>query len=309
MGYNLYTDGSYMIDDGIAGYGGYIIGRTKTMLTFSEQIQEPKHFKWHERAALKRGLELAIEKGIKILTCYTDDKRLAEQSQVLQQKNTDNEDNFLNEIVELKRHFEKIKFIHIPREQNKKADKLSRQAIENIKIYIKNPNINIVTSNDSQAEFTNYLVFHANANINVYYITKNKENNILDKKLVKQIIDKGTDLRCFVNTVTEVLKEFSTIPNLVISTYKSSGKILEQILQGTRDISEAKREVRDLEIQLTLCKNIHYHNDSTIIQSIIEPKILPYPKTKEDILKAIKKINNSNHQNENNTLTNNIKAP
>lgn len=125
--YKLYTDGAYQPDVSIAGIGGYLTdSQGNTIFEFSHPITDSTHFKYHEAIALTYGLKKALEHGVEHLSCFADDVSIRNifnkeiLSDVSAQANP-----FRKDIFELKNKFKSIHFNHLPRTNNKKADKLA----------------------------------------------------------------------------------------------------------------------------------------------------------------------------------------
>lgn len=71
-------------------------------------------------------------KSIKYLKCYLDSELVVKQlNGEYKMKNEDLKPLF-NKIIDLKRNFLDITFNYIPREENKSADKLVNNALDNI---------------------------------------------------------------------------------------------------------------------------------------------------------------------------------
>jgi len=118
---SLYFDGSSK-NPGKSGAGIYIkeldISKSKylgPMLTNNEA----------EYMALIFGLEVAKSLSIKELNVYGDSKLVIMQSQGLWKINHEHLRKLNKQVKDLSSSFDKITFNHIPREENKIADKLS----------------------------------------------------------------------------------------------------------------------------------------------------------------------------------------
>ncbi len=131
--FQLYTDGSHMMEYNKAGIGGYLLSpQGKVVMEFSETIKDDTMLAKHEIMALEKGLLEASRMGISNLICYTDLEKMAE---ILNIRNPTMRAGYvqtnpaLERVNILLRRFEKIQFKYIPREQNKRADRLSRQVL------------------------------------------------------------------------------------------------------------------------------------------------------------------------------------
>lgn len=131
--YKLYTDGSYLDKQGIAGFGGYIkaTGGEKVLI-FSELVTNPHYHTHHEICGLIHGLNKCVELGIKEVKCYLDAKSVADLANI---KTPDKRKKFIQRLslaqnlYDVLDKFENVTVTHIYREKNKEADKLSHVAI------------------------------------------------------------------------------------------------------------------------------------------------------------------------------------
>jgi len=125
--YELYTDGAYQPDVEIAGIGGYLLDPSgNSIFEFSQPITDKKLFKYHESIALIHGLKKALEYGVNDLLCYSDDvsfRNIFNSDEL--SENGSKANPFRKEIFELKNQFQNILFNHLPRNLNKRADKLA----------------------------------------------------------------------------------------------------------------------------------------------------------------------------------------
>lgn len=125
--YHLYTDGAYQPDVSIAGIGGHLTdSQGNTVFEFFKPITDPTHFKYHEAIALTYGLKKALEHGVEHLNCFADDVSIRNifNKEVLSEISAE-ANPFRKDIFELKNKFKSIQFNHLPRTNNKKADKLA----------------------------------------------------------------------------------------------------------------------------------------------------------------------------------------
>lgn len=128
--YQLYTDGSHMPLYNMASIGGYILSPQGQLIEeFSQLLQENETFAHHEVMAVEKGLKIAISHGIKKIDCYSDSSSISNMMS-MENKNTYIENTpYFKNIVEIAKNFEEINFHYLPRKENKKADKLSRQPL------------------------------------------------------------------------------------------------------------------------------------------------------------------------------------
>lgn len=125
--YKLYTDGAYQPDVDIAGIGGHLEDpQGNTVFEFFDQIHDKSSFKFHEVIALTYGLKKCLEFGIKNLECFSDDVSIRNlfNKEILSDISVAN-NPFRKDIFSLKKDFDHIQFYHLPRTNNKKADRLA----------------------------------------------------------------------------------------------------------------------------------------------------------------------------------------
>lgn len=192
--HTLYTDGSHASVINIGAIGGYLLdSKNKEVWHFSESIyQDLQH---HELKAIEYALNKCLQSNITSLVCYTDS--LSCVKDLNRRNKRDKLDNYsllLNKILDTLQKFENIKFHHIPREQNKKANFYARRILTNItkhnprvkiyqnlfpsKYYVKNKNIYCIE------QFTNKTVFNSVKNNTYQYFVfdlyREQEDNTLD---------------------------------------------------------------------------------------------------------------------------------
>lgn len=129
--YKLFTDGSYQSEDKIAAIGGYLLDpENNVVFEFSQQINDPLHYSFHESVALIHGLKKSLEHNVEHLQCFSDDASMRKLlnkeflTDISSQANP-----FREEIFDLKKQFKAIVFNYLPRKENKKADKLAGKVL------------------------------------------------------------------------------------------------------------------------------------------------------------------------------------
>ncbi len=131
--FRLYSDGNYFPRAKRSGFGGYIKNQMDEIIAeFSEEIKDKQYIQNFELLGIIRGLQIAQAKGIKNIISHCDDKTTA-----LRLKTIFEEGDFpvpqygkpelYRQIMEIAKSFDSIKFVYIPRGQNKYADMLSRK--------------------------------------------------------------------------------------------------------------------------------------------------------------------------------------
>ena len=131
----IYTDGGSRNNPGIAGAGVYITDEKGNELLTAKKYLGIKTNNWAEYEALIIGLEKAKTLlGSKIETTEVE-IRMDSQLIVRQingqyrVKEPSLKEQFIK-VNNLKINFPKIKFVHIPRKENKEADRLANEAMD-----------------------------------------------------------------------------------------------------------------------------------------------------------------------------------
>lgn len=319
--YKLYTDGSNQNYNKIAGYGGYIEDEFgKKIISFSEVIVDPVLNNNHELLGLKRGLELAIKESITNIICYTDDLNMARLINT-GNLNTLQESNIhpiQKEVIGLKKYFNNIEVLYIPRKQNTEADKLSRKALNQ---YIIDNNINgipdkpyfkcdkLITSNQfkNKEEFIkvnkkieNYIVFsEALSNkLDIYLVKKDINTNTMKHQLIETIDLKQNNQKEMLEIISSTLNKNSNLKECAFFSMSAGSKsqILEDMLRGYGYITPSiKKTIIDFEESINKFDRVFYHRDHKIInylQSIIALKIpnITFEVSPENIVKALREL-------------------
>lgn len=314
--YKLYTDGSYFQLEDIAGFGGYILDPTgKTVLEFSDIIKDPNCFNHHESTGLKRGLELAIEKGIKNIECYTDDQVLAKifsienkKDQAAYLKNT-----ILKDIVKLIDNFDSMTCTYIPRRKNKRADILSRKKIKELKELLPENHIKRYFSSDKidyankyknkemfiveNKTFTDYIVVDCRETIdeiNVYYAKKNLEEKTITSELISSKFSSNKTTPEILETLNDSLEKYTHLGKCVIKFFGGHGTIIEKMVKGEDPLTHSiLKEFERFEAILGNYDRVIYHTDETVLKEALK---LGYPKNEKSIyFKAIKELGDINY--------------
>jgi len=125
----IYTDGGARNNPGPAGIGIVIMDSSRNVIeTYKEYIGE-KTNNQAEYQALIKALELAKEKS-KNLEFYLDSQLVVNQAKGLFKVKNSEIRNLLFKVKTLEQNFTNIAYYFVPREQNKEADKLVNQAID-----------------------------------------------------------------------------------------------------------------------------------------------------------------------------------
>lgn len=133
----LYVDGASDMENGRAGIGGifYLAGKSndekKELYSFSEYIGKATNNEAEYRAFI-RGLEFGQQLNGRDISIFSDSELLVKQINLEYQVKNKRLQKLYREAKELLTMFHSWKINHIPREQNKIADILSKQGLNNI---------------------------------------------------------------------------------------------------------------------------------------------------------------------------------
>lgn len=127
--YTSYTDGGARGNPGPAAIGGVIMDKSKIITEFSEYIGSNTNNQ-AEYLALLRSLNLARENNIERILCYLDSELVVNQLNGMYKVKNDELIIIFNKIKSIIGKFKEVKFSHIPREKNTKADTLVNKALD-----------------------------------------------------------------------------------------------------------------------------------------------------------------------------------
>ena len=126
----IFSDGGARGNPGPAGIGAVLYNEDKKIIAeISHYLGETTNNQAEYRALIA-ALKKARELGGQEIACYLDSELVVKQlNREYKVKNKDLAPLFL-EVYNLSLGFQKISFIHIPREQNSVADRLANEAMD-----------------------------------------------------------------------------------------------------------------------------------------------------------------------------------
>ncbi|KAB3538626.1 ribonuclease HI family protein [Alkaliphilus pronyensis] len=127
----IYTDGGSRGNPGEAGIGVLIQDSEGNILKEISQYIGKQTNNVAEYKALSRGLEAAIDMGLKDVTCFLDSELVVKQIKGEYRVKNEGLIPLYNMIIPLIKKFEAFEISHIRRENNKHADKLANEAMDN----------------------------------------------------------------------------------------------------------------------------------------------------------------------------------
>lgn len=128
--YKLFFDGASRGNPGLGGCGISIEFENKQISIDYKYLGTCTN-NFAEYSALELGLKKAIDLNIKNLLVFGDSLLVINQVNKLWKCNNIHLKKILNNIDHLKLNFTDIKFVHIKREKNLRADNLANKAINN----------------------------------------------------------------------------------------------------------------------------------------------------------------------------------
>jgi len=129
MGYLLQFDGASKSNPGFAGAGAVIYDNGNEIWSQSLFVGLKETNNYAEYKGLILGLTKACEMGIKDLHVQGDSQLIIKQMKGEYKVNSENLLPLFNQAKDLEKNFVSIKYEHIYREKNKRADRLSNDAI------------------------------------------------------------------------------------------------------------------------------------------------------------------------------------
>jgi len=127
--YTSYTDGGARGNPGPAAIGGIIMQNNKKIAEFSEFIGSNTNNQ-AEYLALLKSLRLARENNIEHILCYLDSELVVNQLNGLYKVKNEKLIVIFEKVKSIMGKFKEVKFAHIPREKNAKADSLVNKALD-----------------------------------------------------------------------------------------------------------------------------------------------------------------------------------
>jgi len=130
--YSLYFDGACKGNPGPAG-AGYVLYQGSIEVSYKyEFIGTNETNNVAEYHALVLGLKQSLSYGVRNLTVYGDSLLVINQVTGKFKVNSHKLNKYYEFAVELSKQFESVRFQHIPREKNKRADELANLSLRNI---------------------------------------------------------------------------------------------------------------------------------------------------------------------------------
>ncbi|MCZ0932285.1 MAG: ribonuclease HI family protein [Oligoflexia bacterium] len=128
----IYTDGASRGNPGPCALGLQVFDSKKNLIYEESSYLEDKNTNnFAEYKAVIRAFELAVQNKIQELTLFSDSELLIRQLQKKYKVKSQNIKTLFMECQSFLKQIPQAEFQHIPREQNKGADALANQALDN----------------------------------------------------------------------------------------------------------------------------------------------------------------------------------
>jgi ribonuclease HI len=147
----IYTDGAAAANPGPMGIGIVVFKKGKMLKEVSEYLGNGTNNIAEYKAVIK-ALELALSLGESDVVIRSDSELLIKQVNGKYKIKAAHLKKLKAEVDMLKKNFTNVKFEHIPRERNKRADELSKAALMNVRFL---PARSSTTSSPAICEYIN----------------------------------------------------------------------------------------------------------------------------------------------------------
>ena len=129
--YNLFFDGCSKGNPGPAGAGAVIYHNDIEIWSDAFFVGKRETNNVAEYSGLIRGLEEAVRQNIKQISVKGDSELVIKQVNGVYKVRSDSMIPLYTRVKELQKKFEKIEFVHVYRDKNKRADELSNIGVAN----------------------------------------------------------------------------------------------------------------------------------------------------------------------------------
>lgn len=128
--HKLYTDGGARGNPGPAATGFLVYDQDDQLVASGSEYLGIATNNLAEYKALISGLKLALDHNVTDLSCFLDSELVVKQLKgEYRVKHPDLKPLFA-EVMELRGKFERLSFTHVPRSQNKEADRLVNEELD-----------------------------------------------------------------------------------------------------------------------------------------------------------------------------------
>ena len=128
--YSLYTDGGSRGNPGYAAIGYLCFDENKKLVFKGKEFIGVATNNFAEYTALIKGLKICINRGVQNLSCFMDSELVVKQLSREYKVKNENIKPLFDQVLNLVKQFSNIGFNYIPRKENKEADKLVNEALD-----------------------------------------------------------------------------------------------------------------------------------------------------------------------------------
>lgn len=128
----LFTDGGSRGNPGNSACACFLFDSDMNLVAFDAKFLNTSTNNNAEYNALKLGLKLAAKNNVEELTCKLDSELAVKQINGIYKVRDENIQSLHKDIGAAAKGFKSIKFIHVPRAENKHADKLVNVILDSI---------------------------------------------------------------------------------------------------------------------------------------------------------------------------------
>ncbi|EKP95067.1 tRNA (adenine(22)-N(1))-methyltransferase TrmK [Thermaerobacter subterraneus] len=128
--WRLHTDGAARGNPGPAGIGVVLIGPDGAVAERIARFIGAATNNVAEYTALITGLQRALDRGARRLDVYSDSELMVRQLNGQYRVKNEGLKPLFEQAARLAAQFERVRFIHVPRERNREADRLANQGID-----------------------------------------------------------------------------------------------------------------------------------------------------------------------------------
>lgn len=128
----LFTDGGSRGNPGNSACASFLFDESMNLVAFDAKFLNSGTNNNAEYNALKLGLKLASKNGVEELTCKLDSELAVKQIKGEYKVKDENIQKLHKDILAAAKSFKSIQFIHVPRSENKHADRLVNVILDSI---------------------------------------------------------------------------------------------------------------------------------------------------------------------------------
>lgn len=130
--YKLFTDGGSRGNPGNAAIGFFIFNEKNELINFGGEFLGTASNNVAEYSALIKGLELALGEKVSEISCCLDSELVVKQLKGEYKIKHADMKILSDQVNILKKEFKTIEFVHVPRKENKFADRMVNIVLDEV---------------------------------------------------------------------------------------------------------------------------------------------------------------------------------